>query len=244
MRIQVGIVGLGRFGLFWAQYLSRFFDVKGTSRRVIADLPPGVTQIPFERIGEMDTVFLCVSISSLEHVLPELSRHLRPGQTVIDTCSVKAYPVAQMIRFLPENVNIIASHPMFGPDSAVQRTDRLPIITAPVRGPDAVYSRWKASFFELGLQVIEMTPDEHDREAAFTQGITHYLGRILAAMDLKPSTIATLGYTRLLQVMEQTCNDPEQLFKDLQRYNPHTREMRESLRRAREATERLLDPAS
>jgi hypothetical protein len=49
-------------------------------------------------------------------------------------------------------------------------------------------------------------------------------------MELRGSEIGTLGYRRILQVIEQTCNDPWQLFLDLQRYNPYTREMRERLR--------------
>lgn len=243
MRHQVGIIGLGRFGRFWAQFLSRDFDVVGTSRRDIPDLPAAVKQVPLEEIGTVDTVFLCVSISSLESVLPRLTPQLRAGQTVIDTCSVKTYPVEQMIRFLPESVHIIASHPMFGPDSAEERADRLPIITHPVRIPDSDYTSWRERFYSLGLRVIELTPEEHDLEAAYTQGITHYIGRILAEMDLRPSPIATLGYKRLLQVMEQTCNDPVQLFRDLQRYNPYTREMRDTLQRARESTEEMIDKA-
>jgi prephenate dehydrogenase len=77
-----------------------------------------------------------------------------------------------------------------------------------------------------------MTPDQHDREAAFTQGVTHYIGRILADLNLHHSEIGTLGYSKLLEIIEQTCNDPWQLFVDLQRFNPHTREMRGRLAQA------------
>lgn len=74
-----------------------------------------------------------------------------------------------------------------------------------------------------------MSAEEHDREAAFTQGITHFIGRVLKDMNLKPSPIATMGYRKLLEIVEQTCNDPWQLFLDLQQYNPYTKEMRNQL---------------
>ena len=89
-----------------------------------------------------------------------------------------------------------------------------------------------------------MTPDEHDRQAAFTQGVTHYLGRVLKDLGVAPSAIATVGYRRLLEIVEQTCNDPWQLFLDLQRFNPHTREMRERLGRSLEAVMAAIDGTS
>jgi len=241
MKHDIAVVGLGRFGLFWAEFLSALGPVVGTSRRTISGLPPGVRQVDMEEISNARTVFLCVAISSLESVVPRLAPLLGPGQTVIDTCSVKEYPVAVMEEHLPEEVGISASHPLFGPDSARERSDQLPMIVHHVRGDTGIYAAWNDRFRQLNLDVIEMAPDEHDHEAANTQGIAHYVGRMLSFMDLEPSRIGTLGYERLLQVMGQTCNDPEQLFRDLQRYNAYTYEMRGRLQLAREKTERLLD---
>ena len=67
-----------------------------------------------------------------------------------------------------------------------------------------------------------MTPEEHDRQAAVSQGITHFIGRVLEKADVKSTEINTLGFTDLLAVIEQTCNDSLELFKDLQRFNPYT----------------------
>jgi prephenate dehydrogenase len=121
---------------------------------------------------------------------------------------------------------------MFGPDSARDGFDGLPIVLCPVRIKEERLSRWKSFFRELGLKVMIMTPQQHDREAAFTQGITHFVGRVLADLDLETSNMATLGYRKLLEIREQTCNDPWQLFLDLQRYNPYTEEMRQKLNRS------------
>jgi hypothetical protein len=48
-------------------------------------------------------------------------------------------------------------------------------------------------------------------------------------MELRPSMIGSVGYQKLLESIEQTCNDSWQLFLDLQRFNPYTREMRRRL---------------
>ena len=88
-----------------------------------------------------------------------------------------------------------------------------------------------------------MDAHNHDREAATTQGITHYLGRVLAELKLADSEIATLGYRKLLDIIEQTCNDSWQLFFDLQLYNPYTKEIRTSLSRSLKYIDNKLDTA-
>lgn len=241
MRRKAAVIGLGRFGVFWAGMLAREYDVLGTSRRLITSVPAGVTQVPLEEALAAPLVFLTVAISAMPRVLGQIAPHLKRGTTVVDTCSVKVFPVQQMQQLLPEEVDIIACHPMFGPDSARERTDALPVILWPVRDRTGRYAELREVFPSLGMRVIEMTPEDHDREAAFTQGVTHLVGRILSRMNLRPSEIGTLGYTRLLQVMDQTCNDPMELFHDLQWYNSSTREMRRSFSRALSEVERILE---
>ncbi|SIQ92599.1 Prephenate dehydrogenase [Alkalispirochaeta americana] len=222
--------------------LAGHYRVLGTSRRQVASLPPGVEQVPLEKALDAPVVFLTVAISAMPGVLRTIAPLLKPGTVVVDTCSVKVYPVRQMKELLPDSVDIIASHPMFGPDSAREREYPLPIILWPVRNRQGRYDELRTTFEGLGLRIVEMSPEAHDQEAAFTQGVTHLVGRVLRAMDLEPSDIGTLGYRRLLQVMDQTCNDPLELFRDLQRFNPSTREMREAFSRAFCQVENLLTP--
>ncbi|MBN2737352.1 MAG: prephenate dehydrogenase/arogenate dehydrogenase family protein [Spirochaetales bacterium] len=227
--MKIGVYGLGRFGGFWAQALSSFHQVLGYSRTLRSDLPKGVQWCEFQRLGDQEAVVMSVAISAMEESLKKLAPILKPGALVMDTCSVKAEPAALMRSILPETVSIIATHPMFGPDSARNGLKNLPLVMCPVRCSDDVFGYWLENFKTMGLNVFVMTPEEHDREAAYTQGITHFIGRVLADMDLKPSSISTLGYSRLLEVMTQTCNDSLQLFKDLQKRNPYTEKMRADL---------------
>ena len=74
-----------------------------------------------------------------------------------------------------------------------------------------------------------MTPEDHDRDAAMSQGITHFIGRALSQSGVSSTSINTLGFNELLGVVEQTCNDSWDLFKDLQNYNPYTVKMIEQL---------------
>jgi prephenate dehydrogenase len=146
-----------------------------------------------------------------------------------------------MERLLPATASILGTHPMFGPDSARGGAAGLPMILCPVRIAARQLEKWRAFFSSLGLSVSIMTPDEHDQEAAFTQGVAHYIGRVLSDLGVRRSPIGTVGYNKLLEIVEQTCNDPLQLFLDLQRYNPHTREMRTRLEKSLQAVMTAID---
>lgn len=237
--MKIAVYGMGRFGSFWASLLANKFDVSAYSRSP-RDFPEGVAIIEEQQLGEFDTVFLCCAISAVEDVLKRISPLLKKNATIIDTCSVKIEPVRLMMKYLPDGMGIIATHPMFGPDSGRNGVEGLPIVFHTVRDINGCGAFWNDVFLDMKLDIHRMTPDEHDEEAAFTQGITHFIGRVLNELELKSSPIATLGYIKLQEIVEQTCNDPLQLFLDLQKYNPHTGEMRVRLKKALNDTMKLF----
>jgi prephenate dehydrogenase len=239
--MTVGVYGLGRFGSFWAEMLARSVPVRAYSRSPERPTPPGVKRVGEDEVLAQPVIFLCVAISAVQSVLEQSARRLPREVLVMDTCSVKSYPVGLMERLLPATASIMGTHPMFGPDSARNGVADLPMILCPVRITTRELERWRAFFSSLGLAVSVMTPDEHDREAAFTQGVAHYIGRVLSDLGIQRSPIGTVGYNKLLEIVEQTCNDPLQLFLDLQRFNPHTREMRARLEKSLQAVMTAID---
>jgi len=239
--MTVGVYGLGRFGTFWAELLSRKFKVVAWSRSLEHQIPSAVTRVSLEELFDADIVWLCPAISSLPEVLQEIAPLVKPNQVIADTCSVKVRPAEWMLHYLPSHARILAAHPMFGPDSAKAGLAGLPIVLYDLRGANAAFEQWSALFSEWELNVLQMTPDEHDRAAAYTQGITHYLGRVLDDMGLQPHPIATKGYQRLLDLVQQTCNDPFQLFLDMQNLNPYTPQMRAGLQASLQRIEARLD---
>lgn len=236
--MQVGVIGLGRFGFLWARFLAERFPVIAYNRSPGKTVPDGVCLESLEEVAASPVVFLCVAISAVKTVAAQIAPLLTEDSLVADTCSVKVYPLSVLEAELPSRVQILGTHPMFGPDSVRGGMQGLPMILCPRRISKEGLDYWQRFFSDSGLSTRIMSADEHDREAAFTQGVTHFIGRVLADLQLQPSTIATLGYRKLLEVMEQTCNDPWQLFVDLQRYNPHTGEMRAELQHS---LSKLLD---
>lgn len=227
--MEIGVYGLGRFGGFWASQLAAFHTVLGWSRNENRSTPAGVRRVSENECLAAPVVILCVTISAMEEVLEKIAKLLAPGTLVMDTCSVKVYPANLMLRLLPPEIGIIATHPMFGPDSGVDGITGLPMVFSPMRVDERIAQLWSSIFEGMGLKVIDMSPKQHDEEMAFSQGITHFIGRVLGELDLNSSIIGTAAYKKLLDIVQQTCNDPWDLFVDLQRFNPNTAAMRGKL---------------
>lgn len=240
----VSVYGYGRFGKLWADILKKDFRVKVYSRRGLKpeDINPGIEISDLEGLHDTDALFYCVAISSLEAVLMETKQlHRKAGCIYFDTCSVKVEPARWMKEHLPEGSRIIATHPMFGPDSYDTATEKLPMVMCNISASDTDFSFWTDYFNNARIQVKIMTPDEHDEMVAYSQGITHYIGRVLADLNLKNTQINTLGYKKLLEIIQQTCNDSWQLFCDLQHFNPYTKKMRKDLHESIEKIYSILN---
>ncbi len=238
----VSVYGYGRFGRLWADILANDFKVKVYSRRGLKDheVSNGVEIATKESLFDCDVIFFCVAISSFEQVLIDSSAYLKPDTLFVDTCSVKMMPVEWMLKHLPKNSEIIGTHPMFGPDSYNKNND-LHMVMCDVRTREKNFDFWKNYFMDKRMMVEDMSPLQHDKMVAYSQGITHYIGRVLADLNLQSVSINTLGYEKLLEIIEQTCNDSWQLFLDLQKFNPYTKEMRRNLQHSLDKIHEALE---
>ena len=225
---MIGIIGFGRFGKLMSHYLSRDFDVFVTNRSdkssEIADT--GAQPASLEAVCRQDIVIPSVPISSFRDNLKTIAPLLKPDALVIDVCSVKEYPVQWMTQELPRSVSILATHPMFGPDSAADSLLDRKICLGRVRVPEKPYHKVKNYLVSKGLIVIEATAREHDEQIATSLSLTHLIGRTLSQCGASPLDIDTEGYQRLLRILEVVERDTWQLFQDMHQYNPYAKEKR------------------
>jgi prephenate dehydrogenase len=239
--VNVGIVGYGRFGRLWAKLLAPHHRVRATD--VLPRPDAELVALP-DLCAASEAIFLCVPINQFQNAVRDIAPHLKPGTTVFDTCSVKVHPAQVLAAHLGnrDDLTLIATHPMFGPDSAAGGVQGLPMVVWRLSGDETIYDAWTAHFRELGIRTVEMSPDDHDRLAAYSQGVTHYVGRVLSNLDLHATPIDTQGFTILRSLIAQTCNDSWELFHDLQTYNSYTREMRVKLQAALDEVYQALAP--
>ena len=225
---MIGIIGFGRFGKLVAHYLARDLDVHVYNRsdKDAEIAGTGAQTASLETVCRQKIVIPCVPISTFKDNLKTIAPLLEPGTVVIDVCSVKEYPVQWMLEELPDSVSILATHPMFGPDSAADSLQDRKICLCQVRVPDDQYQKIKKYLISKGLIVIEASAREHDEQIATSLSLTHLIGRTLSACGAVPLDIDTEGYKRLLHILEVVERDTWQLFQDMHRYNPYAKKKR------------------
>ena len=231
---MIGIIGYGRFGELAARYLAEDAEVfVHTSRKVLPNVNGlNIRVAPLETVCRQKIVIPTVPISVFEETLRRIAPLLKPDSLVVDVCSVKEQPVNWMEKLLPESVSILATHPMFGPDSAAESLEGMKIALCNVRLDEAHYAEIKAYLNAKGLIVIDTTAEIHDRQIAVSLALTHFIGRSLSAFGAEDLQIDTEGYKRLLHILDVVEHDTWQLFVDMHRYNPYADETRAAFMQA------------
>ncbi len=239
---SIGLMGFGAFGRLTARHLQPHLPliVFDPAQPVAPDdFGQGLRPGGLADVGACDVVILAMPVDRLAEAVASLSPHLRAGTIVLDVGSVKIEPARALLAGLPADVEILCTHPLFGPQSAKAGIAGLKIALCPVRG-----RRWRriAAFLRhvLQLDVIVTTPDDHDRDMALVQGLTHLVAKILVRMEPMPRRLTTRSFELLMQATEMVRHDAPGVFLAIERANPHAHEVRERFfAYARELTEEL-----
>ena len=223
-KLKIGIVGFGRFGQFLAENIKKYHNVIATSRNNYLDKAnelniPFINDLDVFMNQDLDIIIFSVSILSFSDVINSIDKDLLEGKLLVDVLSVKDHAKSIFLKLNLET-DILCTHPMFGPDSAKLSWNNLPFIYEKVRINDIDRCELFLNFFKnMGCKCIEMNCSEHDNYSANSQFITHFIGRILKKMNVKSTPINTKGYENLLDVMNNTCNDSNELFEGLYNNN-------------------------
>jgi prephenate dehydrogenase len=223
-RPSLGIIGFGAFGRLMATHLGRWFRLYAYDPGAPA-MPDDVECCDLATVAGCDIVVLATPVSQFERVIRDLSPHLRPGTLVLDVGSVKVVPSEIMLRCLPAHVEVVATHPLFGPQSAADGLAGLKIAVCPLRGGSGLRV---AAFLRkaLGLTVIITTPEAHDREAAMVQGVTHLIAKVLVQMEPLPSRMTTRSFDLLVRATDMVRDDAPEVFEAIERANPYAASVR------------------
>lgn len=226
--MKIGIIGFGAFGQLIARHLNPYFQLYAYDPAADlerAALMHGVTLTSLEKVALCEIVILATPVATLERVVAMIAPHLRPGTLVLDVGSVKVGPADIMRRGLPAHVDIVATHPLFGPQSARDGIAGLKIAVCPVRG-----TRFHrvAAFLKrkLALDVIITTPEDHDREAAMVQGLTHLIAKVLVQMEPLPTRMTTKSFDLLMQAVGMVRHDAPEVFQAIEHANPYAPQVR------------------
>lgn len=210
-----------------AGYLEQKVELK------IFDLDPGKLEgVPqrssFKEVVSCPLVLLCVPISSMCDALEQMAPLLQAGQVIVDTCSVKMFPLKWMLSILPESVQVVGTHPLFGPDSASEGLAGLKIVLCPARVKDEDYQQIRCYLKSLQLVVIESSGQEHDQQIAQSQAIFHFIAQAMKRLEWGGQAISTPGPEGFYRLVQSVQRDTPQLFRDLELLNPYARQCRQN----------------
>lgn len=211
--LSLGLIGFGAFGRLAARHLSPHFALH------VFD-PAFDGSAGLAETAGCQVVVIAVPVADMAETLKAIAPHVRPGALVLDVGSVKVEPARLMRELLPPYVDIVATHPLFGPQSARNGVRGLKIALCPVTGGS---HRRVAAFLRiaLGLKVVQTTPEAHDRDAALSQGLTHLIAKVLVRMEPLPDLITTRSFDLLFEAVEMVRHDPPELFDAIERLNPY-----------------------
>ena len=226
--MRIGIIGFGRFGSALAG-LIREAGMAMQSWDPISSVPDGIrAESPTALAHWADLIVLAVPIPETAAVLHNLRPHLESRHIVMDVGSVKTVPCEVMDRFLGEHVPHVGTHPLFGPLS-LARADPLQTVLCPSPGHPGAARRVRDLFESLGSEVIESTPEAHDRVMAHTHATAFFLAKGLLDMGVEETPFAPASFRALSAVIETVRADAGHLFLAIQNENPYASEARAGL---------------
>ncbi|KAJ4835512.1 Arogenate dehydrogenase 2, chloroplastic [Turnera subulata] len=250
--LKIAIIGFGNFGQFLAKAFSRHgHTLLAHSRTNHSEVAKslGVTFYtgPHDLCeSHPDVVVLCTSILSAEEVMKSFPfKSLKRNTLIVDVLSVKQYAKYLLLKYLPTELDVLCTHPMFGPKSGKDTWKDLAFMYDKVRiGEDEESVSSCEKFIDIfareGCRMLEMSCEEHDKYAAGSQFVTHTIGRVLQRYGLESSPLDTKGCETLLNLVENTSRDSYELYYGLFLYNQNALEQLERLDVAFEAVKKQL----
>lgn len=221
-RESLGIIGFGRFGQLLAALLKDDFSVMVSNRSNKSAMAKklGVDYVSVPQAAGSSIVIICVPISELERVLTDIRPYVRDGALLMDTCTVKEYPAALMQRIVPRTVDILPTHPLFGPDSLFDLKARQWAFCPGSRLTPGM-KRWKSFLEKKGFEIKILDCATHDKIIVFGVNIPHLIGLALGNSSLvKPGGMVSMPNLERLETFRKVAkNDTAQLFLDIHRYN-------------------------
>ena len=188
-------------------------------------------------------IVVAVPVPRMRAALLDLRPHLDRRQIVFDVGSVKVGPAAQLSPRCSgprcrgsRRIRCSARRAWRWPSvryasSCVRR----PGIATPRRGVRALYER-------IGCEVIEQTPENHDRVMAHTHALTFFVAKgMLDAGAGMEVPFAPPSFQAIARTIETVRSDAGHLFTAIARDNPFAAEARKQLVQSLSAIDRALD---
>jgi len=175
---KVTVIGAGgQMGQWFVKYFTeKGFEVTGyDSENKIA----GKNIIPSDSlvgsILKADYVVLCTPTRRTPEIIRLIAKEMKRGTYLIEISSEKSKVVSSLSK-MPDKINPICIHPMFGPGTKIIKGQN--IISVPIKDAKKELTVAK-SLFE-GANFVTIDAAEHDKKIAVILGLTHLMNLVFA----------------------------------------------------------------
>lgn len=176
--MNVGIIGgtdgLGKTLIYYFRdefnvYISARDHKKG--RRVANELNVNYIESNAGIANISDILIVSVPIQHTCDVIREVAPFMKEGSVMIDVTSVKEEPAKTMAEVLPDTIEYIPTHPVFGPRTT-ELDNQVIVLTADKKG------KWYEKVYDYleskSMRIIETTAEKHDYMMSIVQVLTHF----------------------------------------------------------------------
>jgi prephenate dehydrogenase len=147
-----------------------------------------------EAVRDADVVVLATPVGLFDDLLREIAPVLKPGAIVTDVGSTKRSIVRSAEAILPETVKFVGSHPMAGSEkrgvefaTADLFEGALCILTPTPKTDEAALETVRRFWKNLGMRLVDLSPDEHDRAVGEVSHLPHAVAAALVSLPQESS---------------------------------------------------------
>ncbi|MGA2675955.1 MAG: prephenate dehydrogenase [Methanobacterium sp.] len=182
-----------------------------------------------EAASKAEIVIAAVPIDVSSKIIMEVAPHLKEGSLLMDVTSVKEEPSRVMEEFIPDGVEFIPTHPMFGP--RIKSLEGQVVVLTPL-----TKGKWYEKVIKFleseNTRVIETTPQIHDQMMSIVQGLTHFTYISIAVtlerfqVDVKMSRkFASPVYSLMLDMIARIVSQNPYMYYAIQTQNHYVAEV-------------------
>src|SRR5437899_749530 len=178
MKKKIAIIGAeGQMGKWFSKYfLEKGFEIIGyDSEKQILNKSITKAQSLVGAILSADYVILCIPVKRTPETIRLIAKEMKRESYLIDISSLKLKTAAALSK-IPDKVNPICIHPMFGPGTKKLKGQN--IISIPIRDAKKELLMAKSLFPDASFVSIDAV--EHDKKMAMVLGMTHLVNLTLA----------------------------------------------------------------
>lgn len=210
--VSVAVVGAqGRMGRLFMRILAE-------AGCRTAGFDPASGPFTWEEVADCDVALIATPAPAFAQVMAAIGPHTRRSGAVVDVCSLKQGPLAAMKTHCRGAV--VATHPLFGPYLESLAGHTLFVC----HGQDCAWGVWFIGIMEtLGVKIVFMEAEEHDRLMAVIQSLRHLLAACLGDALRKvgfderrvPPEVAGPWFGRLREILANQAEQDGGLYADL-----------------------------